>query len=344
MSPVQAGAVVPPPPHQNRWFLLPVLFYLPETRLGLGATTGIHLDVKDAPRPASVFAAAVYTVENQGTLDLAGDVTLPAGTYLNARARALYYPDQYYGIGPDTPSSAREDFTRESLELVATGEQPLPGVRALRAGARLDLRAESISDKQPGGELAQGTVTGSNGFSALSVGPSLTWDTRDNVFWSRSGTLAQLWYVYAPPGIGRHEAFGRGVLEVRHFFPLPHDRALGVDAYTERADGDPPFTLLPKLGSTRYMRGIREGRYRDRVDWAFQSELRTPVWRRVSAVAFGSVGDVASSYGALTLDTLKVAGGVGLRYRLTDQGANLRLDLAASQFGLQLYVLVLEAL
>jgi hypothetical protein len=342
--PVQTGPVVPAPPHRNSWFLLPVVFYLPETRLGFGATTGIHLDVKDAPRPASVFAAAVYALEQQGAVDLAGDVTLPAGTYLSARARAVYYPDQYYGIGPSTPSSAVEDFTRASVELVATGEHPIPRAHGLRAGLRLDSRAEDIRDKEPGGALASGTVTGASGFSAISAGPSLTWDTRDNVFWTRSGSLAQLWYVYAPPGLGRHEAFGRGVLEVRHFFPLPQARTIGVDLYAEQADGDPPFTLLPKLGSTRFMRGIREGRYRDRVDWALQAEARTPVWGRFSAVAFTAVGDVAPRWSAVTLDTAKIAGGVGLRYRLTDEGANLRVDVAASEAGLQLYVLVLEAL
>jgi hypothetical protein len=320
-----------------------VVFYLPETRLGFGATAGIHLDVAGAPRPASVFAAAVYTLENQGSLDLAGDATLPGGTYLNARARLVYYPDQYFGIGPDTPSSAREDFTRESAELVATGEHPIPGVRGLRAGLRIDLRAEAIRDKPPGGELATGAVTGANGFSAASVGPSFTWDTRDNTFWTRSGSLAQLWYIWALPGLGRHEPFGRGVLELRHFFPLPHGRTVGLDLYTEQANGDAPFTLLPKLGSTRFMRGIREGRYRDRVDWALQSELRTPLIGRVSGTAFVSVGDVAPGWSAFTLQSAKPTGGVGLRYRLTDEGANLRVDVAAGKFGLQLYVLVLEA-
>ena len=39
----------------------------------------------------------------------------------------------------------------------------------------------------------------------------------------------------------------------------------------------------------------------------------------------------------------KLAGGVGLRWRLTGQGANVRVDLAAGDEGVELYVLVLEA-
>jgi hypothetical protein len=341
--PARPGAGVPAAAHRNRWFALPVVFYLPETKLGFGATSGVHLAVKDAPQPASIFAAAVYTLEKQGTLDLAGDVTLPGGTYVSARSRAVIFPDEYFGLGPRTPSSALEKFTRRSIELVTTVEQPIPRAYGLRAGVRLDLRAEEIRDRQAGGALAAGSVSGANGFSAVAAGPSFTWDTRDNPFWTRSGTLAQLWYVFAPGGLGRHEPFGRGVLEVRHFFPLGGARALGVDAYAEQADGHTPFTLLPKLGSTRFMRGIREGRYRDRVDWALQTEARTPVWRRLSAAAFVAVGDVAPRWSAFTLGSAKVAGGAGLRYRLTDEGANLRVDVAESRFGPQLYVLVLEA-
>jgi hypothetical protein len=342
-TPPRPGAGIPAVARRNDWFMLPVVFYLPETRLGFGATAGLHLAMNDAPRPASVFAAVVYTLEKQGTLDLAGDLTLPSGTYLSARSRALYYPDQYFGLGPRTPSSAREDFTRESVELVTTAEQPVPRAHGLRAGLRLDLRAEAIRDRQPGGALAADAVSGASGSSAVAGGPSFTWDTRDNTFWTRSGTLAQLWYVVAPTGLGHHARFGRGVLEVRHFFSLPAGRALGVDAYAEEADGTPPFTLLPKLGSTRFMRGIREGRYRDRVEWALQTELRTPVWRRISATAFAAIGDVAPRWSAFTLASPKVTGGAGLRYRLTDEGANLRVDVAAGRFGLQLYVLVLEA-
>jgi hypothetical protein len=341
--PSRPGAGIPAAARKNSWFMLPVLFFTPETRFGGGATAGIHVVPGEGPRPASVFAAVVYTLERQGTLDLAGDLTLRSGFFLSARARALHFPDQYFGLGPRSTSSDRERFTRRSVELVATGEQPLPHVPGLRAGLRLDARAEDIQDREPGGALASGRVTGGSGFGAIALGPSITWDTRDNPFWTRSGSLAQLWYVYAPRGLG-HAPFGRGVLEVRHFFPLPGGRALGVDAYAEGADGEVPFTLLPRLGSTRFMRGIREGRYRDRVEWAVQSELRTPVWRRISATAFAAVGDVAPRWSALRLDTAKVAGGAGLRYRLTDEGANLRVDVAVSRFGFQLYVLVLEAL
>jgi hypothetical protein len=339
-----AGPPVPvAPPTSRRWFVIPVVSYLPETGVGFGASTGVHLHLENAPRPTSLFATALYTTERQGLLDLAVDCTLPGGAVVAARGRALHFPDRFYGIGPNTPDSAMEHFTRRSIELVSSVELPVPGVPDLRVGPRLDLRAEEITDKDPGGELAGGTVTGSSGSSSAAGGLSVTWDTRDRTFWPSRGSLVQAWYVYAPDAASRTGAFGRGVLELRHFEPLGHGRVLGLQAYAERAHGAVPFTLLPRLGNTRFLRGIREGRYRDGFDWALQSELRSPLWWRFSGVAFAAVGDVAPRPGDVRLGDAKLTGGVGLRYRLTDEGANIRLDVAASRFGVQAYVLVLEA-
>ncbi|MGC3997802.1 MAG: BamA/TamA family outer membrane protein [Anaeromyxobacter sp.] len=330
-------------PRQHRWFLLPIPFYTPETRFGLAVTSGLHFGPDQAPRPSSAFASVAYTLGGQGMLDLATEGNLVGGAVLAARARAVSFPDHYYGLGPDTPSSAEEPFTRRSVELVATFEWPVPGVPGLRVGPRVDLRGEAIREREAGGALDAGTVTGWDGYTAVSLGGSITYDTRDGSFWPTRGSLLQSWYVYAPAELGRHEPFGRGVVEARHFLPLGHGRVLGFDAYAEGVHGDPPFTLLPKLGSTRFMRGIREGRYRDRLDWAAQTELRLPVKGRFSATTFAAVGDVAHGLDALTLDSLKWGAGAGLRYRLTDEGANIRLDVAASAQGVEFYALVLEA-
>ncbi|HYD43266.1 MAG TPA: hypothetical protein VEB43_20705 [Anaeromyxobacter sp.] len=343
-NPAPAPVPLPAPDAaRRRWFLIPVVSYLPETGLGGGASAGLHLPVEGAPRPASLFATALYTTEGQGLLDLAADYARPGGAVLGARARAVSYPDRFYGIGPDTRSGAREKFRRRTLDLVASAEVPVLGWARLRAGPRLELRAEEIDEVAPDGALAAGGVTGADGSAGAAAGLGLTWDTREGTFWPRRGSMAQVWYVYAPAALSRTGAYGRGVLELRHFAPLPGGLVLGLHGYAEAVSGEAPFTLLPRLGSTRMLRGIREGRYRDEVGWTLQSELRAPIWRRISGVAFGAVGDVAPRIGALRLDDPKLAGGLGLRYRLTDEGANVRMDVAASRFGVQFYLLVLEA-
>jgi hypothetical protein len=324
------------------WFALPMAFWLPETRLGVAATGGVHFRLSGAPGGSNAFLVAGYTMQGQGSVDASSDLLLRGGTLVSSRFRAVHYPDSYYGIGPETTLAAREEMTRRFAELNLTAGLPL--LRAgLRAGPRVHARAEEIRDVQPGGEIAAGAVAGASGFTAVGFGFDVTWDSRDRPLWPTRGGWAQASYLHYPSSIGRNAGFGRSSLEGRLFLPLGRGRVLGVAGILEETYGDTPFTLLSKLGSTRYLRGIREGRYRDALAWAAQAELRVPLAHRLYGTAFGAFGDVGADLGVLSARTLKVAGGGGVRVRLTDQGANLRLDVAASDAGPEVYVLLLEA-
>jgi hypothetical protein len=341
-EPAPTPAPAPTPPGGFSWFALPVLFWLPETRLGYGATGGLHFRLEGAPRTSSAFVVGAYTLNHQGSADVAGDIYLRSGTLVSSRFRLVHFPDSFYGLGPKSPADARETYTRRWAQGIMALELPVVAQK-LRAGVRLDLRAEEISDLEPGGLLASGTVEGTDGFTAVGLGGSVTWDTRDRPLFPLTGSFVQAWYLHYPEELGRHRTFSVANLEGRYFLPLGADRVLGAAAFVEEAFGDPPFTLLPKLGSTRFLRGWREGRFRDRLSWAAQTELRVPLASRIVAVAFGAIGDVAPDLRSLRVDTIKVAGGGGLRYRLTPEGANIRIDLAQSRAGPEVYVLVLDA-
>ncbi len=57
-----------------------------------------------------------------------------------------------------------------------------------------------------------------------------------------------------------------------------------------------------------------------------------------------SAGDVAGGWEDLEIGTLEVAGGVGLRYRLSDaETANIRFDFGVSEDGGQFYIQFSEA-
>ncbi len=341
-APVAAASAAKPRPGAFSWFALPVIFWLPETRLGYGATGGIHFHLAGAPRTSSLFLVGAYTLNGQGSADVAGDVYLRNGMLLAGRVRLVHFPDAFYGLGSTSPTSAREPYTRRWAQGIFSAELPILAGR-LRAGPRLDLRGEDIRGLRPGGLLASGTVEGADGFSAVGLGASAAWDTRDRPLFPRSGSFLQAWYLHYPEAIGRHREFAAANVEGRIFIPLGAERVLGAAAFVEEAFGDPPFTLLPKLGSTRFLRGWREGRFRDRAAWAAQTELRVPIWSRITGTAFGALGDVAPDLASLRADTIKIAGGVGLRYRLTPEGANIRLDVAESRAGPEIYLLVLDA-
>jgi hypothetical protein len=342
-------AVVPAPPgakpwHEPSWFAVPIVFYLPETNLGFGAGGGLHFGGLDGKtRQSNVFGLAMYTLGKQGFVDLAVERWGEGTSLLASRLRAVVFPDKFYGLGPDTTESDAEDFRRRWVELGALYEFPI--VRdSFRAGPRVDLRAENVDQVEPGGQLASGTVAGVGSWQAVGLGASATYDTRDNPLYARRGAFAQAWAV-GYPAMGGHGAFGRFGLELRGFVPLalPWPIVVGAMGYLETTLGTVPFTLLPKLGSVRFLRGFREGRFRDGTAWSLQTEVRAPIVWRFAAAAFVGVGDVAPNLWSFDGKDLKIAGGGGIRFRLTDAGANVRVDVAGSADGLHVYALLLEA-
>ena len=92
------------------------------------------------------------------------------------------------------------------------------------------------------------------------------------------------------------------------------------------------------------MRGFRQGMYRENVLLLSQVEYRLPIYKRLKAAVFCSVGDVMNSFD-YRIDKLKVAYGAGLRYRLNDARVHLRLDFARNNYDdkLQFYITATEA-
>lgn len=328
---------------ERSWFALPALFWLPETKLGAAAVGGLHFRAGGAAQASSAYLVAGYALEGQATVDLSCDLWLPTGALLSGRLRAAHYPEAFYGIGPDTRVGQREDVTRRFLEGSFGAEIPVGGEPRLRLGPRVQARVEEVRDAAPEGLVATRAVAGASGFSAVGLGGSFTWDSRDEKLWTTRGTFAQVAYLYYPAAIGRNDGFGRGSAEGRAFLPLGRGRVLGFAAMLEQSHGNTPFSILAKIGSTRFLRGIREGRYRDDAAWAGQAELRLPIDRRFAAAIFGAAGDVARDLLALDARTVKLGGGAGLRYKLTGEGATLRADVAVAGGGPEVYVLLLEA-
>lgn len=331
-----------PRPQPRSWFILPATYWLPESKLGFAVATGRDFVVEGSRRPSDAFLVGAYSVVGQGSIDGATDVYLRDGSLLSARARAVNYPDAFYGIGPASRTSDREGFTRRFIDVSTSAELATLDGR-LRAGPRLTFRAEELRDVVPGGFLETSGLDRIHGFNGVGAGGSITWDTRDHPLWPQHGSFAQAYYVRYPAALGRNDGFGKGAVDLRTFQPLGGGRVLGVSGVIESADGEVPFTLLSKLGNARFLRGYREGRYRDHVAWATQAELRAPIAGPLAGTVFFAVGDVAPALDALRADRLKPAGGVGARWRLTPAGANLRLDVAVGDLGPEVYVLLLEA-
>jgi hypothetical protein len=339
---VPPPAVPPSPagPPRRSWFLFPFVYYLPETGPGGGLAGGRDVLLDGSARTSTGLLLAAASITGQGALDGSADVWLRGGSLVSVRARAVNYPDRFYGLGPHAPS-AYEEFTRRFAELTVSTELGTLGGR-LRAGPRLAAHGETL-DVVDGGRIATSGLERVHGWSGLAVGGSVTWDTRDHPLWPLHGAFAQAYYLRYLAGLGRNDGFGKGALDLRAFESVGGGRVLAVNAVLETTDGQTPFSLLSKLGNARFLRGYREGRYRDAMVWATQVELRAPIRGPLALTLFGGAGNVFHDLQAFTLRDPKLAAGIGGRYRLTPGGANLRVDVSYGSTGAEFYVVLLEA-
>jgi hypothetical protein len=327
--------------------ILPLAFYLQETSFAFGGMVAAarRSDGEDpGSRPDSLVLYSFYTLKGQFNVTAKPTVYF-RGDRDKVRLGISYanWPDVFWGIGREAGRRGqKEDFEKESFALEVAG---LTRVwRELRFGGALDLSFSSIRGRDPEGLLAQDVLPGSGGGDLAGAGLVLEWDGRDGEFWpSRGGYYRAEAMRYLGRAWGDFGFTDYG-LDLRRFVPLRPEHVLGVQFLGRFASGEPPFHRLPDLGGPMNMRGLFQGRFRDRHALSAQIEYRFPLRGRLRGVAFAGAGQVARDFSELDLRDVLLTGGGGIRFALDPkEKLNLRFDLGVSEFGLAPSILVNEA-
>lgn len=308
---------------------LPVVFYTPETRWGFGAA-GIYnfrFDDQDTISPPSQLQAGfAYTQEDQLL------TYVPFQLYWNKRKYSLtgevgYYRYSYfyYGIGNSVPSGFEELYFVNYPRLRAVFLRKLSP--NLFAGFRYWFENFDMRQTEPTGRLEQRDVTGVDGGVTSGLGLVVSYDSRDNVYFSSAGAMAEIAVQPFESWMGSEFEFTKISADLRYFLSLGERFVWANQFYTERVNGDVPFNMLALLGGTKRMRGFYEGRFRDKTNAIFQTELRADVYWRFGAVAFLSIGNVAHRTDAFQISNTRYTYGGGLRFLLDpEKKVNIRLD------------------
>ncbi|NOY46343.1 MAG: BamA/TamA family outer membrane protein [Deltaproteobacteria bacterium] len=326
--------------------MLPIAFYTDETSLAFGGMVvrafrwpGDGTEV----RPSSMIGVAFYTLRSQYNLAVSPSLYLRDGRYLLRFSAAFNeWPSTFWGVGRGVSDEDEEDFNRRTVSLDAALLRRFWG--PLRAGPAVDLSFTTISDVETGGFLAREAFRGSRGGDVVGAGGLLEWDTRDQEFWPTSGayhTLRVVRYVSRPLG---EFPFTRITVDLRGFVSPWRDHVLATQVTGVVTHGRPPFFRLAEMGGPVNMRGLYEGRFRDRNLVTAQVEYRVPLGARFAGVLFAGAGEVAPSLRGFGLRGILVSGGAGLRFALDPENRmNLRLDVGVSRFGAAPIVTVNEA-
>jgi outer membrane protein assembly factor BamA len=332
-------------PYKSRFSGIPFFYYSPETKLAFGAGGVLNFRTgkkKETSRTSSVWIYATYTLAKQYSVMLKPEVYLKNNSLcLYGNIRYDRSPQNFYGIGNDTPITDGEKYTPRTFAFLFGVKRRVAG--PVFGGLQFEFEQSTIEKIEPGGMLASGQYTGSEGGMLAGVGASLDWDTRDAVLFPRHGVFFQIQGDSFGALAGSDFTFSRVKLDLRDYIQLGPNRVLVLQGFLLSVFGDPPFYKLGLLGGDSLLRGYYKGRFRDKGLALVQAEFRTLISERIGVVGFAGVANVYPGFGEFKLEKLKYSIGTGLRYVINREGATLRLDLAWGKASFGLYATAQEA-
>lgn len=329
-------------PAPGGWlFVLPVVTYAPETGLAFGASAGYQRQFSPgrSVRPSTLLPVVLLTARSQLIVGVLGDAWLAGDRWhLNVTLGYRRFPTLFYGVGDDTPAAQEESYTDLTggveLELSRRLDGPLFG------GLILHAQQTRLRDVEPGGLLAQGSVPGAAGGALWGLGLALAWDTRDAVQYPTRGWNQRLAVTRYLDLLGGDHVYTWTAAAISRYWPLGDRHVLAANVDASFKTGDVPFYELNHMG----LRGYFEERHRERHAVRGQVELRSAVYRRLGAVAFAGLGELAATLDRLRLDEVRPMLGAGLRLNVGgERRANLAIDVGFGEGDSGVYIRFGEA-
>jgi outer membrane protein assembly factor BamA len=311
----------------HRFFPLPFVFYQPETGFGGGAALLHTYRAAPTARTSTNQITLVYTAKRQYSARLQAEWYLRGGRYVAAgELLGSHFPDLFFGVGNATRATDEERYTLDQVRGAVEGRVALaPGVYA---GVAYRYQWTAAKDLDTAGALITGELPGWDGGTVAGAGLRLSVDTRDHTLGPTRGVFLQGGASVHHGRFGSDFDYQRYELDARGYVPLAPGHVAAVQVLLTSQTDDPPFFELATLGGDAVFRGSYQGRFRDRGRAVAQAEYRVDVIGPVGAVLFGAAGQVRRSWSGFALRDLHLAGGGGVRWRLSrTERVNLRIDV-----------------
>jgi len=326
----------------------PVPFRNTQLGWGLMLMGGLihRFDADTSIKPSTGVVGGFYT-ENGSWGVMAMENARVAGDRWRLRLM-LAHPEvryDYYGIGEEAGKAGRSVEIQQNMNMASVAalgrvaKDLYLGPTALFMGATISFRDTAGTGVPPEAAMAKD-------MQLFAVGVQGETDTRDDDYWPTHGMLGRLKGWFFLDALGGERAFQRYVLFWSWYTPVGGERlVLAANLNASGTGGDAPFWALPAVGFGRGgLRGYTQGRYRDAVMTTEQVELRYHTGGRFGATVFGGFGHVAPAFGDIFDAQALPAGGLGVRYQLTEKyPMHLRFDYSWGRDGSLFYFGVSEA-
>lgn len=315
---------------------MPIVIPITEPAVGYGAAAAAAF----ISRPPSegkpdITVLGGLATENGSRGALAGDLRNWMDNRLQTLAGVVYASINldFYGIGETSRLSGHP----LSYTLEPKGGMFQSKYRILDSnfwtGLSYAYAATDVTFDAPEG------TTGLPDFSNVSkvggIAPSLTFDTRDNIFTPIRGTYAEMTAGLFSKALGGDDYFQRLQLIVIHYQPLCPKLFLGLRGQAVSSFSEVPFYLDPFI----YMRGVPAMRYQGEDIAQIEAELRWQLWNRFSLVGFAGAGAAWNDFERMDDKQTAVAGGAGIRYEIARKyGIHVGMDVAYGPDGTAIYI------
>jgi outer membrane protein assembly factor BamA len=322
---------------------LPVLMPVTEPAVGYGA--GVAAMFLDKPKPEAgagfgrpnITVLGVLATENGTRGGAVGDIRHWLGDRLQTTVgvfKASVNLD-FYGVGRDDAQSSHPlRFTLEPLGGLARAKLRLGNSRTW-AGLSYFTAAIDVSYTAPEQWPTDRGFEKTSRVGALV--PSLSFDSRDNIFTPTKGTYADLQCGVFRQALGGSNDFERDSGVVIQYVRLGPTVTIGLRGDAVATWGDTPFYMLPYVS----LRGAPAMRYQGNQVASVETEARWQCWRRFSLVGFAGTGSAwRSTFREDTRESVRT-GGAGFRYELARKyGVHAGVDVANGPDGYAVYVQV----
>jgi hypothetical protein len=327
----------------EKYGFLPIVMPITEPAVGYGAAGGVALLSKPLgeTRPGfdrpNISIIGGMATDNGSWGVVAGDVRHWLDDHLQTIVGAVYASVNldFYGIGENSLlANAPLRYNLEPKGGTIQAKYRL-GDSRFWVGLNYALAQSRVRFEAPPGTPGLPDFRTQSSVGGLT--PSLTYDSRDNIFTPTRGTFMEASGGLFSQALGGNDEFQRARLIAMQFIPLSSRLFLGLRLDAAASFGDEPFYLRPFIA----LRGVPIMRYQGEEVAQFEGELRWQFWKRFSLVGFAGTGAAWNDLAHLKSPKTVVSGGTGLRYELArNYGIHMGLDLAFSAHDTAVYVQV----
>jgi len=309
---------------------LPLITYSPETSFGFGFS-GQYLfrfANDSVSNLSTVGTTFLYTLEKQIIVNPNWDFYFHQNKWrVNGAFVYQKFPENFWGIGNDTKEESEENFTAQYI--VFRNRATRQVAKNLHLGLQYRFEYAFNLKTDTSGQLANGSIPGSEGYRASGAGVAAIYDSRDNSMFPFKGWFVVFSNHFYPRWLGSNIEFANFKIDARRYFNPFKSNVIAVQALLSFHADEPPFKMQALLGGVETMRGYYMGRYRDKHWMAAQVEWRFPIWWRFIGAGFYGVGDVTHDFHDLSWSGLKHSIGGGVRFTLdAKERINVRFDAA----------------